>query len=236
MLLGALPALLTFFIRVFVPESEMWEKSSKTGVVKASVGDLFRGGLARYTLLGAGLGAIALLGTWGSVQWIPAWADKLSGKAHGAREAAQICSALGAIVFSIAVALIADKSNRRRTYFFLALLSLGACQLLFRTSMNFGTGFLVWTFMVGGLTAGFYGWLPLYLPELFPTRLRASGSGFTFNAGRLLAAAGTLGSGALVKHFHGDFGRMCSWISLIYMAGLIVIWFAPETKGKPLPE
>jgi MFS family permease len=236
MLLGALPALLTFFIRVFVPESEMWEKSSKTGAAKPSVGNLFQGGLAKLTLLGAGLGAVALLGTWGSVQWIPAWADKLSNKAHGAREAAQICSALGAIVFSILVALIAEKTNRRKTYFVLGLLSLVTCQLLFRTHTSYDGGLLAWTFLVGGLTAGFYGWLPLYLPELFPTRLRASGAGFTFNAGRLLAAIGTLVSGGLVKHFHGDFGRMCSVISLVYLVGIILIWFAPETKGKPLPE
>jgi SHS family sialic acid transporter-like MFS transporter len=236
MLLGALPALLTFFIRIFVPESEMWEKSSQSVAAKTGMGDLFRGGMARFTLLGAGLGAVALLGTWGSVQWIPAWADKLADKAHGARESAQICSALGAIVFSILVALIAEKTNRRRTYFTLGLLSLLACQWLFRSEIGFGNGFLVWTFLVGGLTAGFYGWLPLYLPELFPTRMRAMGSGFTFNAGRLLAAAGTLGSGALVKHFHGDFGKMCSVISLVYAVGLILIWLAPETKGKPLPE
>jgi hypothetical protein len=76
----------------------------------------------------------------------------------------------------------------------------------------------------------------LYLPELFPTRLRATGSGFSFNAGRILAALGTLGSGALLASFADDFAKMCSVISLVYVVGMVLIWFAPETKGKPLPE
>lgn len=235
MLLGALPALLTFFIRIFVPESEMWRESSRHRAAPR-MGEMFAGGLGRLVLLGSLLGTVALLGTWGSVQWIPAWADKLSNKASGAREAAQIASALGAIVFPVLVALVAEKLNRRATYFTLALLSLLACQWLFRSGIGYGPTFLSWTFLVGGLTAGFYGWLPLYLPELFPTRLRAMGAGFTYNAGRILAAGGTLGAGGLVARFHGDFGRMCAVISLVYILGMVLIWFGPETKGKALPE
>ena len=236
MILSALPALLTFFIRMFVPESEMWEQSSKKQVAKVSIGNLFQNGLAKSTLLGAALGAVALLGTWGSVQWIPAWADKLSGKTPGVSAVVQMCSACGAIVFSIGFALIAEKLNRRIAYFALALISLVACAILFRSPMEYGAGFRFWTFLVGGITAGFYGWLPLYLPELFPTRMRAMGSGFTFNAGRLFAAGGTLVSGQLLNYFHEDFAKMCSVISLVYLVGVILIWFAPETKGKPLPE
>ncbi len=236
MLLGAAPALLTFFIRIFVPESEMWEASNKKIKVKVSVAELFQGGLAKYTLIGACLGAVALLGTWGSVQWIPSWASKLTNKAPGVRETVQICSALGAIVFSLGFAFIAEKLNRRIAYFGLAALSLIACAVLFRIPMEYGTGFKFWTFFVGGITAGFYGWLPLYLPELFPTRVRATGSGFAFNSGRLLAAGGTLVSGQLLNSFHEDYAKMCSVISLVYVVGLILIWFAPETKGKPLPE
>ncbi len=236
MLLGAAPALLTFFIRIFVPESEKWESSHRKEQVKVSVAELFQGGLAKYTLIGAGLATVALLGTWGSVQWIPSWANKLTNKAPGVRETVQICSAFGAILFSLGFALIAEKLNRRMAYFGLALLSLIACGILFRIPMEYGTGFKVWTFLVGGLTAGFYGWLPLYLPELFPTRVRATGSGFAFNSGRLLAAAGTLYAGQLLNTFHEDYAKMCSIISLVYVVGLVIIWFAPETKGKPLPD
>jgi SHS family sialic acid transporter-like MFS transporter len=235
-LLGALPAFLTLFIRIFVPESEAWHSAVKTAKEPPRVADLFRGSLLKSTLVGSGLGAVVLLGTWGSVQWIPSWGDKLSGGLKGAREALQICSAIGAIFFSILVGLIADKLNRRMTYFLLSLVTLVACAILFRVPMSYGTGLFFWTFLVGGLSAGFYGWLPLYLPELFPTRLRATGSGFTFNIGRVLAAGGTLGAGALLNAFNEDYARMCAVISLVYLVGMVLIWFGPETKGRALPE
>lgn len=235
-LLGALPAFLTLFIRIFVPESEKWHAAVEVTKVGPKVGDLFKGKLLGKTVVGSCLGAVALLGTWGSVQWIPSWGHKLANGAAGARETLQIWSAIGAIIFSILVALIAEKLNRRRTYFFLCLVTVVACAILFRVPMQYGTGLFFWTFLVGGLSAGFYGWLPLYLPELFPTRLRATGSGFTFNIGRLLAAGGTLGAGALLNAFNEDYARMCAVISLVYVVGMVLIWFGPETKGKALPE
>lgn len=235
-LMGALPALLTFFIRVFVPESELWKHESKKEAPKASVKEIFRPGQLRLTIIGSLLGAVALLGTWGSVQWIPAWGHKLSNGQAGVRETLQICSALGAIVFTILAAMMADRFNRKAVYLALSVLSLGACAVLFRLPMEYGNGLLFWTFIVGGLTASFYGWLPLYLPELFPTRLRATGSGFAFNSGRILAAGGAIISGTLLTTFNDDYARMCSIISLIYVFGIVFIFFAPETKGKPLPE
>lgn len=235
-LLGALPALLTFAIRLYVPESEKWQSATQKAKSKVRVGEIFKAGQARLTIIGALLGAVALLGTWGSVQWIPSWGHKLSGGLAGVRENLQIASALGAIVFTLLIAWLADKFNRRGVYFAMCVLTLGACAILFRMPMEYGTGLIAWTFVVGGMSASFYGWLPLYLPELFPTRLRATGSGFSFNAGRILAAAGTLGSGALLASFSEDYARMCAVISLVYVAGMILIWFAPETKGKPLPE
>ncbi|HKP96665.1 MAG TPA: MFS transporter [Fibrobacteria bacterium] len=236
MVLSAFPALLTFLIRVFVPESEMWEANSKKVNAKVGLSDLFKNGLAKHTILGAALGAVALMGTWASVQWIPAWAGKLASGIPNVAAKVQIASALGAIVFSLGFGLIAERFNRRNAYFALSLLSLVSCMILFRLDMHYGAGFLFWTFFVGGITAGFYGLLPLYLPELFPTRVRAMGSGVTFNAGRMIAAGGAIYGGALVKSFGGDIARMCSIVSLVYVLGLVLIWFAPETKGKPLPE
>ena len=235
-LLGAMPAFLTLFIRIFVPESEKWHAAVEKNQVSPKVSDLFKGKLLAKTLVGSCLGAVALLGTWGSVQWIPSWGHKLANGAHGARETLQIYSAIGAIIFSILIALIAEKLNRRLTYFLLALVTTVACAVLFRVPMEYGPRLFFWTFLVGGLSAGFYGWLPLYLPELFPTRLRATGSGFTFNIGRLLAACGTLGAGALLNAFNEDYARMCAVISLVYVVGMVIIWFGPETKGKALPE
>ena len=94
----------------------------------------------------------------------------------------------------------------------------------------------MWAFIAGGVSASFYGWLPLYLPELFRTGMRATGQGFSFNFGRILAAVGVLQTGNLMGLFEGGYPQACSIMSLIYVLGMAVIWLAPETRGKPLPE
>jgi hypothetical protein len=91
------------------------------------------------------------------------------------------------------------------------------------------------TFIVGAFTAAFYGWTPLYLPELFPTRARATGQGLAYNAGRVFAAIGALQMGALMQTFDGSYAKAGAVVTLIYVLGMIFIWFAPETRGKPLP-
>jgi hypothetical protein len=78
--------------------------------------------------------------------------------------------------------------------------------------------------------------LPLYLPELFPTRVRATGQGLSFNFGRIFAAIGALSQGALMQHYDGSYSKAGAVITLIYILGLVLIWLAPETKDKPLPE
>jgi len=74
------------------------------------------------------------------------------------------------------------------------------------------------------------------LPELFPTRVRATGQGLSFNFGRIIAALGNLFMGQLVELFGGDYARAMGAITMVYLLGLLLIWIAPETKGKPLPE
>jgi MFS family permease len=233
---GALPALLTFIIRIFVPESEKWKKASSSGP-KPTMWDILTPPLRRLTLLGACLAGVALLGTWASVQWVPAWTDRLTGNRHGEVAWAQMFMAVGACTFTIVVALLAEKFNRRWAYIGLCAASLLICQLLFFwIRPDFGFLFLVLATLANGITAGFYGWLPLYLPELFPTRVRATGSGFCFNIGRVIAAAGAIWGGVLLQQFGGDYPKMCAVVSLIYATGFVVIAFCPETKGKPLPE
>jgi MFS family permease len=241
--LGALPAVLAFFIQIFVPESERWKHAAATGP-KNKVSDIFKGGLAKYAIMGAMLGAIALLGTWGSVQWIPSWADKMSKAlpadiaqwARAARSLTLIASSCGAIIGCVLGALFAQWTSRRTGYFTLCLLSLVACQCIFRLPMELGLWFFAWVFAVGATTAAFYGWLPLYLPELFPTRIRATGQGFAYNSGRILAAVGTLGSGSLLAAFGENYAAAGGITCLVYIVGMVFIWFCPETKGRPLPE
>jgi MFS transporter, SHS family, sialic acid transporter len=304
MMAGALPALLTFFIRLFVPESARWQEERKRGatshwatrdllgvlvgaaggiaiivlwavpnlplvlrilgsvpaLVVATLGYLFP--VARYVarikdtedgaeldwgrtlrrlLLGAALGGVALLGTWASIQQVPTWAYEMT-KTLGpdfvhAKSYTQICSAFGAIIGTIVAALLGGWLGRRITYCGLCLASLGSALLLFQLSGGYGSLFLFFTFLAGAMTASFYGWLPLYLPELFPTKVRATGQGFSFNFGRIIAAIGALQGGYLiVEVFKNDFATVCSILSLVYLVGMGIIWLAPETQGQPLPE
>jgi MFS family permease len=312
MLIGALPALLTFFIRLMVPESERWLHSKERGstshwatrdmlaVLIGAVGPLgmiylwanefslflriagsllglaialvgytypvvrylqrarqvdaasapsWRSTLGRM-LLAACLSGVALMGTWASLQNAPSWADKLvdeslkdapaqerTASRSEARSWTQIFSAVGAIIGTMAAALLGNAIGRRVTYALLCLGSLGAALAFFQLNTAFGWTFLLMVFVAGGVTASFYGWLPLYLPELFRTSVRATGQGFGFNFGRILAAVGALQTGYLMKEvFKDDFATACSILSLIYLVGLGLIVLAPETHGKPLPE
>jgi MFS family permease len=204
--------------------------------------------IIRRMLLAACLGGVALLGTWGSTQWGATWAGQLTQNnpnVTNPREWTQIFLAIGAIIGTILAALAGDWFGRRLAYCLLCLLSLLSAVYFFQFHSEYGPSFLVWAFISGACTASFYGWLPLYLPELFPTKVRATGQGFGFNFGRILAAIGTLQMSALLPFFkdmktfaglQGGYPVACSCISGIYLVGMVLIWFAPETKGKPLPE
>lgn len=231
-LAGAAPALLTFLIQIFVPESHKWKESQKVAPSRP-IRELFGNGkLATTAVLAICFASVALLGTWGAVQNIPQWTGKMAHATKSSSGVAGMLMGFGAIAGCLVAPLIAAVLNRRAAYFLLCLTSLIACQVIFRYFTDYTWGFMVMAVIVGGLSAAFYGWLPLYLPELFPTRVRATAQGVAFNFGRIAAGVGAI-SGAMVGKNFADIGIL---VSLIYIVGLFIIWFAPETKGKPLPE
>jgi MFS family permease len=235
----AFPALLTFFLRVFVPESEKWRQAVRSGP-RPGLTDIFTPALRSRSILAALLSGIPLLVTWGAVaSMVPVWVRSLSDQDWA--NYTQTASGFGAVLGAISGALLAHSLGRRRTYVVLVAGSLLSCLYLFHWHFAFHHGVDGWLLiavaLTGFFTASFYGWLPLYLPELFPTRVRATGQGFGYNFGRTLAAAGALVKGALMADvFHGNYAQAGAVISFIYLAGFIVIWLAPETRGQPLPE
>jgi MFS family permease len=233
-IVGAVPALLTFIIRIFVPESHKWKESQKIAPTRPLT-ELFGNRVhTRNTILAITFASITLLGTWGAVQKIPAWVGdpKMPGRTASAQGYTQMALAIGAIVGCMIAPLVAAWLNRRITFFLLCLGSLVSCQILFRLE-SYNATLIAMAFIVGGMTAAVYGWLPLYLPELFPTRVRATAQGIGFNFGRIFAGVGGIVLGGSVP---GGYAKMGIVVSCIYVLGLVLIWFAPETKGKPLPE
>jgi MFS family permease len=227
------PALLTFLLRTFVPESTKWKHATATGP-RSGLTDIFASGLRHRSVLGATLGAIALLATWGGVQMIPLWVGQADADKA---QLAQIDSAAGAVLGAFLGAVLGERWGRRQGYFLLCLGSLVVCEGLFlgQGNSDFGWLFFGSVFLVGAFSASFYGWLPLYLPELFPTRVRAAGQGFCYNFGRTLAAVGVLLTTFAVD-LKGNFARASALVCLVYVVGLVIAWRIPETRGRPLPD
>ncbi|MFM8469732.1 MAG: MFS transporter, partial [Limisphaerales bacterium] len=193
--------------------------------------------IVRMMLFGAGLAAVALLGTWGSTQWAPRWVIQLEANpAKHAKEWTLFWLSAGAITGTMIAALAAGRFGRRVTYVVLCVASIGGALLLYQCNTSYGPFFLFCAFVAGATTASFYGFFPLYLPELFPTAVRATGQGFAFNFGRIVAAVGGLQTANLMKVFDNSFPKAASIMAAIYVVGMFIVWLGPETKDKELPE
>jgi len=187
-------------------------------------------------LLAAALSGVALLGTWGSTQFAPTFADKLTGgTVPEAKAYTQAASAFGAVIGCVTAALMGGWLGRRVTYALLCVASMASIAGLYQLNDSYGPTYLCWSFAAGTITAAFYGWLPLYLPELFRTKVRATGQGFGYNFGRIIAAVGVLQLPTVMAQLHVGWQGACTAMSAVYLVGLGLIWLAPETKGRPLP-
>jgi hypothetical protein len=99
---------------------------------------------------------------------------------------------------------------------------------------------MFWMIPLMGFTQlALFGGYAIYLPELFPTRLRSTGTSFCYNVGRIVAAGGPLTLGLLTSNvFHGPDAMRYAGITMcsVFLVGLAALPFAPETRGQPLPE
>jgi SHS family sialic acid transporter-like MFS transporter len=105
---------------------------------------------------------------------------------------------------------------------------------MFRLTAPFETTFLPIVFTQGLIATLFFGWLPLYLPELFPVRVRATGAGIAMNIGRFVTAAGVLMGGQLFAWFGNSYSSVGAAFATVFALGAVVILFAPETEGRKL--
>ena len=228
--LSGVPAVLGIVVLIALPESPAWLASR--GVLKKKptpLADLFRPALRRVTLAAIVISAIPMVGAWAASKWMIPWADKVAGAANADYKAAtQGWWALGAAIGSLAGAQLAGWMGRRRSYL---SISIGATVLtiaMFQLTAPLQPGFHAVVFAQGMVATLFFGWLALYLPDLFPVAVRATGSGLAYNSGRFATAAGVLGAGLLFGALGGDYPLVGTICAGIYALGIVAIWLVEE--------
>jgi MFS family permease len=256
-LLGVLPALLVLWIRGSVAESRLWQQAKghrvevenrrKSGerltaadakVIKFTLIDLLTDKpTQKITLLVSLMSLATTVGFWSISTWVPQYVGSLAG-AHGLSAArwasfAGMAYTAGSITGYIAFGFLADALGRKPVTFLFFLFALLATPLLFFGSKDL-TAVLALSFVNAIFTNGQYTWMPVWLPEFYPTRIRATALAFVFNAPRFIACIGPLVAGTLIASFGGVGWAALAFCS-VYLLGIFATLFLPETRGKPLP-
>jgi MFS family permease len=241
---GIAPAVIGLLVRLYIKEPERWVKARNLELNSLSLGQinqLFKPGLLRSTLVGSGLAFVAVFGLWGATNWTPTLVRSLPEFAHRDAASANAVVSYAAMLLNVgslagylSFGPLADRFGRRPTFAFMCLGSLVMLPITFLVPRAYAL-VLALLPLLGFFNNGIFSGFAIYFPELYPTAIRATGAGFCFNAGRVLAASGPFLTGYLVTALHG-FGRAASAVALVYLLGLLILLAAPETKGKPLPD
>ena len=236
--MGCVIGFSSLFVIWFVPESPKW-KRSREKKQRSSIRDLFSRRYRRSTIIGTLLATVALLGTWGSFLWFATYVDQISEGTKYADTAKAIVSqwqSYGQIIGGFMGGVLAGWLGNKTSYRFLCITAWASVLALFGLNDQFGWQMLWMGAFAGLFVTAYFGWLPKFLPELFPTRIRATGQGFTYNFGRVFAGIGVLGTGSLAAAFGGNYKYGAMTMATIYLLGLIVIQFAPDTGGKMISD
>jgi len=228
--LSGAPAVLGVLVLLALPESPAWLASRKSARGPTTpLRELFGPELRRFTLVGILVSAIPMVGAWAASKWMIPWSDKVAGPSMvGYKAATQGWWALGATLGSFAGAQVASRLGRRASYALISVCATTLTVAMFQLTAPLRPSFHPVVLAQGFVSTLFFGWLALYLPELFPTRVRATGSGLAYNCGRFATAGGVLVSGLLFAALGGDYPRVGALTALIYSLGLIAIRFAPD--------
>jgi MFS family permease len=256
-LLGGLPALLTLWVRSAIPESAMWERvndhrhaavarkrsgaalqEQEQALARFTLAELFHEPETRRRITIAFLMSLATtFGWWGIGTWVPPYVASVAAKAGlpGPQWLgfAGMAYNVGAVGGYIAFGFLADAWGRKPTTMLYFLGAFVFVPVLFLWTEDLAL-LLAAAAGLGWFATGQFSWMPAWLPELFPTRIRATGAGFVFNAPRFVAWLGPLISGTLIATF-GGFSQAAMAIATVYILGFAAAPFLPETKGKPLP-
>lgn len=250
---GILPAILIVPILFVLREPEKWraaKERAKAGGDKGqhigSIGDLIRHPLWRRNLLvGVGLGLAGMAGLWGIGFFSPELiSTALKGEPQHVvdmvRGYGTALQDVGAFLGIMTFTLVATTLGRRPAFFGAFLLCLGATIYVFN-NLESGVDAYWMLPLMGFAQLSVFGGYAIYFPELFPTRLRGTGVGFCYNTVRYLAAAFPpllmyLNRLLIESGVADPFRKAATMLSIIFVLGIVTLIWAPETKGKALPE
>lgn len=246
---GAAPAIITLFIRQFVSEPERWQQArdqrrrlgieGRSDTATATFLAIFSPKIRRRTIVGVLIAATMMVGSFSILNLVPVWIHQLLGPDQGKLSVQKTSESfmimnVGAVLGYLCLIWLTSAIGRRWSYFLIAFGSAASIIFTF-TQITTVDGLETISIVLGFFLVGGYGTFAAYLPELFPTRFRATGQGFCWNMSRVIAGTGPLITGTLVGTF-GSLQAAALSIIWVYLIGLTAIWFGPETKGVPLED
>jgi MFS family permease len=245
-----IPAAVAFVVRFFVKEPERWKRVAE-GETAAKLRELFSPQYIRLTISGFCMAITALIMWWSCNAFIPVIAKGLAQQNSqmlglGAAETeatgqqwvkiATNSFNLGGLIGTLLTVPAAKFLGRKKMFFIYFLLSAAAIMAAFKLDMEPYTRLYMY-FPIGLTVFGVFGSFTYYLPELFPTRLRGTGAGFTYNVGRLVAAAGPFLVGSIAARGANALDSAMNvlfFVGIIPLIGLLTLPFVIETKGREL--
>jgi MFS family permease len=248
-LCGLIPAAAAFVVRIFVKEPERWKNVA--GESTARLRELFSPQFLRTTLSGFLMAVTALIMWWSCNAFIPVVAKGLAAVEAVGRsldpaatellgqqwiKTATNSFNLGGLIGTLLTIPIAKVLGRKWMFFIYYFAAAASIMAAFGLDLDPHTR-LYFYFPIGLTVFGVFGSFTYYLPELFPTRLRGTGAGFTYNTGRLIAAAGPFIVGSIAA---GGVNALDTALQVLFFVGFVPVLgllFLPlviETKGREL--
>lgn len=243
-LLGVIPALLVFWVRSSLEEPERWKQSVQTTEQRGSLLELFRDRRwARRAVLGVLLAAVGLGTFWGVTIAGQDLAKEMllrqgadgSTASQKAKFAFGFWQTLGGGLGLLAFGPLAERIGRKAAFVVMHLLAFVMVPVTCYLPQTYGQLMCLLP-LYGFFTLGIHAGYAVYFPELFPDHLRATGAGVCFNGGRLVAAPMLVFSGMLKALPGMSLQFAVSLLGLLFLAGVLLLAFLPETRGQPLPE
>jgi putative sialic acid transporter len=231
---GVLPALLTFWIRRGVPEPAVWQRS-RAATSRVRLADAIGGPMLTITIALALMNACTLFAYWGFNTWVPSYLKAAPsaggvGLSNAAMSGFVIVNNVGTWLGYVTFGVISDNIGRKRTY--VTYLILAAAFVLIYTSVHVPWAVLALGPITSFFATGYFSGFGAVTAELYPTAIRATAQGFTYNIGRVASAFAPGIAGSLVQT-HG-YPAALSIAAAAFVCAAVLWTFIPETKGRAL--